>query len=395
MDAKYAKYTSRELLEDDSFIHSMINPSEETNKFWNSLLVDGILDFDEFQEARSFVLFMQRPRKVMSAKEKNDLWVQIEIRNKKNLRRRLSKKFVYIWSICASFLIILSALSFVFFSRNQDTLDFHEVMADVSTVNESKDIQLILPDNKTIELEEKSVDIELDKEGGVFVNSKQLAASAMPEKEEAISYNQLIVPMGRHSRLTLSDGTKMYVNAGSTVVFPHKFKKKEREIFVDGEVYLEVARNKDVPFNVRTTAMDVKVLGTSFNIRAYKEDDEQAVVLVSGSVQVYTKDKHKVILSPDQKFGYSDGEYFISAIDSDNYISWIHGYYSYRQEPLVNIMKQISRYYGADIICGEKVGALTCTGKLDLKKDLDILMNDLVRPLELELKKEENIYYIN
>lgn len=396
MNKDYTKYTSKELLEDEYFIQSMIYPTPESDEFWNSLLIDRILEYEEFEEAQNFIHLMQRPKKVMTAKERNDMWVNIEVKNKKNLRNNIRRKKIYLWGVAASFLVALSVLSFFIYEKTEvGKLDFQDVMAGIQDNNKSKDIQLILSDNKTIELEETSVDIELNKEGGVLVNSKQLADATATEKEEEISYNQLIVPMGRHSRLTLPDGTKMHVNAGTKVIFPHRFKKKEREIFVDGEVFLEVAENKKIPFNVRTATMDIRVLGTSFNVRSYTDDTEQAVVLLSGSVQVYTKDNHEATLSPNQKLGYSNGQCSISTINAQDYVSWINGYFIYKKEPLVNIMKQISRYYGVEVVLGQKVNSLTCSGKLELKEDLDIVMNDLAQLLALKIDKNEKTYHIN
>ncbi|NDV60668.1 FecR family protein [Bacteroides sp. 519] len=403
MKEDYTKYTSKELLDDDYFIHSMIQPTPESIEFWNSLIINDVVDYEEFKKAEAFVLLMRRPKKIMTAKERNEMWINIEIRNKQNLRKNIRKKQLYLWGAVASFFLVLSALSFFFYKQTMPvTLDFQEIMAGMQDVAESKDIQLILSDNKTIELEETSVEIEVNKEGEVLVNSKQMAVNSKqmaetvaPEKEEEISYNQLIVPLGRHSRLTLPDGTKMHINAGTKVIFPDRFKKKEREIFVDGEVYLEVAENKKVPFFVHTATMDVKVLGTVFNIRAYKEDKDQEVVLVTGSVQVTTKDKHEAMLSPNQKLGYSEGKCHISGINAHDYVSWINGYFIYKKEPLLNIMKHISRYYGIEVVCGEKINSLTCSGKLDLKENLDIVMKDLAQILTLEIKKNENTYHIN
>ncbi len=100
------------------------------------------------------------------------------------------------------------------------------------------------------------------------VNSEQLQESVTDEEH---SFNQLIVPNGKRSTLALEDGTKMWINAGSRVIYPNKFKKNKREIYVDGEVYMEVARDEERPFVVKTNMLDVQVLGTSFNVMAYKK----------------------------------------------------------------------------------------------------------------------------
>lgn len=394
----YSKYTSKELLEDDFFIQSILHPTPDSDEFWNSLIVDGILDFEQFDEARHFVLLMKRPDKVMTVKEKSDLWVKIEVKNKKNLKKDIHTKQIYLWGAVACFLIFVSAFTFWFIGENTESgIGFYDVMAGLpDTAEDAKEIQLILAD-KTIEMDEQSVDIELNKEGDVLVNSKQLAEkNVQPEKkDEEIAMNQLIVPMGRHSRLTLPDGTKMHINAGSRVVFPNKFREKEREIFVNGEVYLEVSPNVKAPFVIRTGNMDVRVLGTVLNVRAYEQDENQSVVLVSGAVSVRTSDNYEAQLSPDQILDYSKGKCTITAVNARNYTSWIDGYFIYSKEPIKNIMKQISRYYGVSIDCTEELSYITCSGKLDLKDDVDKVMSDLSDILSVEIIKKEDSYQIN
>ena len=90
------------------------------------------------------------------------------------------------------------------------------------------------------------------------------------------------------SSLTFSDGTKIWVNSGSKVIYPVSFEKKKREIYVEGEVYLDVTHDTSWPFVVRTQQVDVKVLGTSFNVSAYKDDSNMQVTLVEGKVEVNT-----------------------------------------------------------------------------------------------------------
>jgi len=396
MHNDYSKYSSKELLEDDYFIKSIINPTPKSDNFWNSLLEDKIIDPEEFDKACSFIYLMQRPKKMMSAKERNDLWVKIEIKNKKNLRKQLYHKKIYLWGVAASFIILLSVFSFLLIDiSKKESTDFYTLMSGLSqTAEETKDIQLILP-GQTIELEETSVDIKLDNKGKVLVNSKQLDQATTSKPKEEVSYNQLIVPMGRHSQVTLPDGTKMHVNAGTKVIFPHKFQDKIREIFVDGEVYLEVTPNEKAPFYVHTGKMDIKVLGTVLNVRAYEQDEKQEVVLVSGSVIVKAGKSHETQLVPDQILNYSANNYSISSINAKEYVSWINGYFVYDREPLVNIMKHISRYYGVEITFSSNIPSVTCSGKLDLKEELDKIMNDLSGILPIRITKTGEVYIVN
>ena len=110
----------------------------------------------------------------------------------------------------------------------------------------------------------------------------------------------MIIPKGKRTRLTLADGTHLWANSGTRVVYPSHFEKNHREIYVEGEVYLDVFRNEDAPFIVRTKDFQIQVLGTSFNVSAYPSEGVSSVVLVEGSVNVKNQQKEQVKLAPGQ-----------------------------------------------------------------------------------------------
>ena len=125
--------------------------------------------------------------------------------------------------------------------------------------------------------------------------------------------------------------------------------------------------------------MDVKVLGTSFNVSAYKTDSNLQVTLVEGKVEVKTSNNHSDILSPNQQFDYDikTNEATVQSVDVDNYIAWKNGYYQFEKQPLNIVFKKLSRYYGVQIEWDEEVGKRTCYGKLDLKEELGDVLNNL------------------
>lgn len=392
------KYSSKELLDDEYFIQSMLNPTDRSDDFWLSLVHDDLIDADEFEHARNFVNTMKPPIRVMSGKERTELWIKIEIENKKNLRTRLNRKKTYLYSSMVACLLIAVGVISYFFVREQTPgrMDIKDIALSM-TDDISNEIQLILPDNETIELNEKSADIVIEKDGDITINSKKIGGiSQQKEKQRqapASSYNHLIVPYGRHSSLTLSDGTKMHINSGSKVVFPNHFSETERQIFVNGEVYLEVVPNKKAPFYIRTDQMDVQVLGTTVNVTAYEHDNRQSVVLVTGSVKVITRDKQVTQLSPSQMLDYSNGKRAVSTVNTYEYTCWKDGYFIYTKESLGNIMNQLSRYYGVKIVCDSGIISTSCSGKLDLKENLNKVMQDLSDILRIDFLLQDNNEY--
>lgn len=181
------------------------------------------------------------------------------------------------------------------------------LLAQVDT-GEVKEVTLVVSDRKKVELA-NNAKVAYNASGQVSVNSVKLKessvqkeeTSAQTSSEEAMEYNQLIVPKGRRSMIVLADNSKMWINSGSKVIYPRAFKGDRREIFVEGEVYLKVSRDESKPFIVNTSAFDVEVLGTSFNVSAYKGDAHASVVLVEGAVDVKdAADKH-VLMQPNER----------------------------------------------------------------------------------------------
>ena len=110
--------------------------------------------------------------------------------------------------------------------------------------------------------------------------------------------NKLVVSYGKRARITLCDGTKIWANAGTVLLYPTYFEDKKREIYVDGEIYIDVTPNPEKPFIIKTSDMGIKVLGTSFNVSAYRDDAEKSIVLVTGKVEVAASNGEAVCILP-------------------------------------------------------------------------------------------------
>ena len=188
-----------------------------------------------------------------------------------------------------------------------------------------------------------------------------------------MEYSTLLVPYGKRSFLTLRDGTKVWVNSGTEVRFPVNMEGRERSIYVDGEIYIEVSKDKERPFYVHTSGFDVRVYGTKFNVTSYKADSDKSVVLVEGSVSVWTKEKEtkEVFLHPNQMYNTNGADAKVTNVNALQYITWKDGIWQFTSERLESIALRLSRYYGVDIHCDERTAAKSCTGKLILFDDVD------------------------
>lgn len=190
--------------------------------------------------------------------------------------------------------------------------------------------------------------------GNVLVkhNGSQLDYSNIAETKE-YSYNVLTVPYGKRFKLILSDSTIVHLNAGSSLKYPIKFlKAQDRQVFLAGEGYFDVHKDKEHPFIVTSSNMDVRVLGTKFNVSAYPEDREINTVLVEGSVSVYDSGggydkKTAALLNPGYKAEWdkSQKKVVFEKVNTDNYTGWIDGKLILKQMSFRNILKKLERKY--------------------------------------------------
>lgn len=163
---------------------------------------------------------------------------------------------------------------------------------------------------------------------------------------------QLEIPKGQYLSVTLTDGTIVWLNSESKLRYPTEFNSKERLVELEGEAFFEVAPDKKKPFIVKTELLDVKVLGTKFNMRAYKLDDDVHVSLTEGSVEVRSYDqKNKMMMKPNDELTFSRNQGMIIKSKSDlSYIkNWTKGELDFQDTPLTEICKQLERKFSVSI----------------------------------------------
>lgn len=393
MNKDYTGYTAEQLLNDDFFIHSELHPTEETRLFWLDL---ERTDLSLAKEIRMARILMNRfrqdvSRPLLPASEVSDLWDKIQRENQQKKRFVLFRYGV----VAAVAAILVLALAIPYLLPEKE-IDYQAIVANLHVNNGQDDVQLVLSDKERVLISEEKSKISYDEKGEVRVNSESVRTqSGHNTGENEVQLNKLIVPAGKRSFLTLSDGTKLWVNSSTKVIYPNIFQGNKREIYVDGEVYLEVTRNPDKPFCVKTEQMSVQVLGTSFNVCAYPEDNQQQVVLVNGKVEVQTQEHAAEELAPNELYEYDTqtGKTSIKEVDAADYISWKNGYYQFSGQELSVLFKRLSRYYAVSIVCDGKVGALNCSGKLDLTEHVDDVLENLSKaaPIKVEHDHEQII----
>jgi transmembrane sensor len=327
------------------------------------------------------------------------IWNQITETNKnKKLKLQRFRLFRYVAVACSIVGIIgFSLYNFIGTDKNVRTQLISDFAREniINTQQPNSQIQLI-SGNKTLALEGSHAKLEYDKSGKLKVNTQSVAEgqSTKSINEEGV-YSQLRVPYGKRAFLTLTDGSSLWLNSGTTVIYPSKFAKDKREIFVQGEVYAVVFHDEKRPFIIKTEKLDVQVLGTVFNVSAYKEDKQVDVVLVSGSVNVKPANGKSTIIKPNQMFEYTEKASTLRNVNVENYTSWHDGNYVFKNEPIENILLCLSRYYNVTMKLPVEPSGISCSGKLELKDDLIQQLNGLSAITSLSFGVKNNEYKIS
>ena len=208
-------------------------------------------------------------------------------------------------------------------------------------------------DGKMIDLTSSTSSRIVTSDGLVLVNDslKGLRFDQSKSENQPMKYHTLAVPVGGEYHFTLADGTRVWVNSASEVRFPNCFSGKKREIYVKGEVYLEVARDEKHPFVVHAGENEVRVLGTRFNLTAYPDEQEVITTLVEGSVEFWN-DQSSIRLKPGEQsvLDRETNNLEKQKVDVSIYTSWVSGTYEYERMPLSDITRQLSRWYDVQFV---------------------------------------------
>lgn len=198
---------------------------------------------------------------------------------------------------------------------------------------------------------------------------------SMKNADAEVQYNTLTTPRGGQYQLTLSDGTKVWLNAASSIHYPAAFTGKKREVEITGEVYFEVVHNPSAPFKVKAGNMVVEDLGTHFDINAYSDDAAVKTTLLEGSVKI-----GKTVLSPGQQaVEDKDGHMrVVNDINTNDVIAWKDGFFSFRNDKLQTVMKKLSRWYDIDVTYNAGVNnQQTFSGRIDRNLKLSQVLKGL------------------
>lgn len=217
------------------------------------------------------------------------------------------------------------------------------------------------------------------------------------EEEESIAYEEFYTPAGQRARLTLYDGTVVWLNARSTLRYPHRFDKYERRVELNGEAFFEVAPNEELPFVVNTELVDIKVLGTKFNVFAYEGRNEFSTSLMEGAIKIY-KDKDEdnaLMMAPNECVELVDNKLVKSTIGNADFLLWKEGIYAFDDVPFSNIMRKLELYYDIKIVISNKrLNAYKLSGKFRQRDGVESVLRTLMKVYPFVYYKDDDLNQI-
>lgn len=382
---KRAEYTVLDFLKDDSFLRSVLLETDEDVAFWEDYILENPEKEQDMEAARQLLLSMSFDKEAYSEQEKLELLDQINSEIKTVRKRKIYVGFGKIFA-AACVVALVSIGIIIHFKPAASTTSSDLVADEANSLALEKETRLVLAGEKTIAIEEGGDILYENGEMTISSISQQDKRYAVDTESEEVQYNELIVPKGRRaSHLILDDGSKVWVNSGSKFRFPATFAQDKREVYVEGEIYIEVAKDPKRPFFVKTSEMQVRALGTRFNVTAYRDDLSQMVVLVEGLVEVQSNDEtKKKILQPDHMLTLAGNSMDIKVANTYDFISWKDGLLQFRSQPLSMILAKISRHYDLYIDCEQDIKDLKCSGKLVLFDDPKDVLETIARTISLE-----------
>lgn len=394
---KYLKLTVEELAQDPDFI-SWIKQNKK-HSFWSALIDNNQAFKQKAIEAKQLILIFEDKKDEISERETRQLWA--EIKNNETYYKKLNtkQKINQLLKYAAVFVIILSATYAIYTTQKPKEYTF----TSTSDLRNSTEAYIRLATGAEVPLQTDESQLVLNNNTLKINNDSIIDLQKTEKKKEQYSMNEVVVPYGKKSQLTLPDGTKVWLNAGSRFAFPSVFYGKKRKVILEGEAYFEVSHNIKEPFIVETQNIDIKVLGTKFNLTAYSNSQKTETVLLEGKISLKNKSQinrfsKDLILKPGQLASYSTDNKNIKIVelnDPDIYIAWTKGWFLFKHENLGNILNKLERYYNISFVYDNSIeNNAVLSGKLDLKDSLNNVLEALSDVCKVNFTRNNGVIFV-
>jgi ferric-dicitrate binding protein FerR (iron transport regulator) len=394
----YANYTAIELATDPDFIAWVKYPDPVNNRFWEKFIAEYPAQLPALNRARAIVKEMKLVSHTSDEQQAVQVWNKIDQKIQEMPLERKSSGVVSMrkWWIAAAIFLLIATGGYLFWPRDEEPT-MTKTTASPIPKNDiapgTNKATLTLADGRRIALDSNNIGA-ISKQGNVTIiqldgKLSYHTTNATQNKTEVV-YNTITTPKGGQYQLVLADGSKVWLNAASSLRFPTFFIGNERKVELDGEGYFEIAHNESMPFLVEKGDTKVQVLGTHFNINAYDDEDDIKVTLLEGSIRVSQGNFQKVLI-PGQQAQIRAGIQIVNDVNIDKVMAWKNGWFEFDETDLSAIMRQVSRWYDVIIIYEGTLSDQEFGGRisknLPMSAILTMLESSGVKGFRLEGKK--------
>ncbi|MFA6275396.1 MAG: FecR domain-containing protein [Pedobacter sp.] len=283
----------------------------------------------------------------------------------------------------AASIVLVSSVSYYFLQRKEVLNEASPVqMANLKIPPGGNKAILTLADGRRINLEEKA-DGKLAEESGVKI-IKKASGEIIYDVSHATnvtaaqrSYHTIETPRGGTYQVLLEDGSKVWLNAASSIKFPSSFSSAERIVELKGEAYFEVAKNPARPFTVKVEGQSIQVLGTKFNVNSYRDEAKLVTTLLEGSVRMSNLIENVVLKPGEQSQSTINQKIELRKVETEEFLAWKEGMFSFQRANLQTVLRQFERWYNIDVKFEKNAPDIFFTGKIYRNLNLDEALNNL------------------
>ena len=384
-------------LENPRFIEWVFYPTPELDEYWNNYQEKNEQQKSVVLKSVQLCKLLYAKDKKLTAEEKHEILINALDRY---YRKTKKKSYSLLISIAKYAAVAVIFYSLGYFLYNNDSSFRQQLLSkNISISANSNDGQIILSDGKNIPIKSKESSVNFSKDKVVL--NKDTIHTKVDDNYDAI--NQVIIPYGKYSFLTLPDSSEVWLNSGSRLLFPNKFKSNKREVFLVGEAYFKVMADKTKPFIVNTNELSVEALGTEFNISSYVGDNIVNTALAEGLVKIQRINHglfdRDIYLKPNQisSFNKTTQELSIKDVNIAYHTSWKDGFFLFENEKLNRITVRLERYYNVEIQYKNPLtGSIEICGKLILNNDFQTVIENVALTAHVTIQKiNESKYLIN
>lgn len=351
-------YDILRFLNDDSFLNYCFDRNKEDMLHWEKWLENNPDQRIEITRIKKMVVLLGYEAQKKEIETGFDqLREKIDRANEKEFEIVPGRSYTS-WlktSVAASVILILSVGTYIFFQKKSIKDNTQQIAKHVDIVPGQNQATLTLANGRKIIINNnlKGQEIQIGNSIVKISNDSTLSLSTKTDTKNPLQYNTFSTAKGEQSPfpLRLADGTKVWLNAESSITFPSVFNTRERVVKIKGEAYFDVVHNEKSPFKVMVKGQTIEDIGTTFNINSYDDEPNIRTTLISGSARVITDKGKSVIINPNQMATIISSEQItVARVNAQNAVDWKNGVFMFDKEPLESVMRKIARWYDVDIV---------------------------------------------